>query len=402
MSDALNTPSPVATHPVPEAAAPGLDGLVSVIVPCRNEVAHIEAFCLSVAAQQLPEGWRMEVLIADGQSDDGTRPLLAASAERDPRFAMIDNPGRIVSCGLNRCIARSQGVFIVRLDVHTVYEADYIAQCIATWQRTGADNVGGPWRAQAPDGAAHVVQRAVAAAFQSSLVSGGALSRDLAYEGEVDTVYLGAWPRSTFARFGGFDEQLVRNQDDEHNLRIHRGGGRIWQSALIRSSYCPRARVSDVFRQYRQYGYWKPFVMRKHGQAAALRHLVPGLFVASLLLLMLMSTLGGLGVILLPKLHGLRWPAIWLALLGTGGLAALSFLYGAAVAFMCTRIAQGQQGEGSQPAAPPTRARAISTWHHLPDVIAAYHLGYGLGSLRGWLDVLLRRAPDPAYGRLTR
>jgi succinoglycan biosynthesis protein ExoA len=397
MSDKLNA-SPVATHPVPEAATPGVSGLVSVIVPCRNEAAHIHAFCQSVAAQHLPEGWRMEVLIADGQSDDGTRPRLADLAAQDPRFVMIDNPGRIVSCGLNRCIARSQGEFIVRLDVHTVYAPDYIAQCIATWQHTGADNVGGPWCAQAPDGAAHAVQRAVAAAFQSPLVSGGALSSNPAYEGEVDTVYLGAWPRGTFARFGGFDEQLVRNQDDEHNLRIHRSGGRIWQSASIRSVYCPRARVGDVFRQYRQYGYWKPFVMRKHGQAAALRHLIPGLFVASALLLMLAVLLGGLGVILLPRLHALRWPAIWLALLGTGGMAALCMLYGAAVAFMCQRIASGLRSDPAQ-AEPGHR---ISAWRHLPDVIAAYHLGYGLGSLRGWWDVLRRRAPDPAYGRLTR
>ena len=78
------------------------------------------------------------------------------------------NPGRIVSCGLNRCIAQAKGEFIVRLDVHTVYARDYIAQCLAAWQRTGADNVGGPWKAQGqadqhtPQAA---VQRAVAAAF---------------------------------------------------------------------------------------------------------------------------------------------------------------------------------------------------------------------------------------------
>jgi glycosyltransferase involved in cell wall biosynthesis len=395
MSEAAPTRSPVATsvatNLVPEADQPGLAGLVSVIVPCRNERGHIKAFCQSVAEQQLPEGWRMEVLIADGQSDDGTRPLIQGWAERDARFVMVDNPGRIVSCGLNRCIARSQGEFIVRLDVHTVYATDYIAQCIATWQRTGADNVGGPWQAKAAEGQSptvQAVQQAVAAAFQSRLVSGGALSRDLAYEGEADTVYLGAWPRQTFARFGGFDEQLVRNQDDEHNLRIHRGGGRIWQSAGIRSIYCPRAKVGDVFRQYRQYGYWKPFVMRKHGQAAALRHLIPSLFVGSAVLTLAMLVLGSVGIVLLPSLHALKWPAIWLTLLGTVGLGTLTFLYAAAVAWMCRRIAADTPG--------------LSAWRHLPDVIAAYHVGYGLGSLRGWWDVLLRRQPDPAYGRLTR
>lgn len=360
--------------------------IVSVIVPCRNERGFIEAFCQSVASQAVPDGWTLEVLIADGMSDDGTRELLAARCAQDTRFKMLDNPGRIVSCGLNRCIEQAQGAFLVRLDVHTVYAPDYIAQCLATWQRTGADNVGGPWKAQGEQGPQGTVQRAIAAAFQSKLVAGGALSRDLGYEGEVDTVYLGAWPRETFQRFGGFDEALVRNQDDEHNLRIHKGGGRIWQSAAIHSTYFPRASKMDVFRQYRQYGYWKPFVMRKHGQAAALRHLVPGLFVGLLMLLLLWTVVGSAAIGGLPS-GGLRTAMLWCTLFSASGLGLLTVLYGCAVYAISWRIAR-QQGR--------------DLFKHLPDVIAAYHVGYGLGSLRGWWDAIVRGRPDPAFGRLTR
>ena len=360
---------------------------VSVIVPCRNEAEHIQAFCQSVAEQQLPEGWSLEVWIADGQSNDGTRARLADLCEQDARFHLIDNPGRIVSSGLNRCIAHATGTFIVRMDVHTVYAPDYIAQCLATWQATGADNVGGPWRAQGEEGRQARVQRAVAAAFQSRWVSGGARSRDLAYDGEVDTVYLGAWPRATFERFGGFDEALARNQDDEHNLRIHQGGGRVWQSASIRSIYFPRSSKADVFRQYRQYGYWKPFVMKKHGQAAALRHLIPGLFVAALIVCLALLFAGSVGSWFLPPAADYRLAMLWLAALGAGGLMLLTTLYGLAVAWVSGRIA--------------SECGRDLFWH-LPDVIAAYHFGYGLGSLRGWWDVLVRGRPDPAFGRLTR
>ncbi|MBI5924646.1 MAG: glycosyltransferase family 2 protein [Aquabacterium sp.] len=360
--------------------------IVSVIVPCRNEQDHIEAFCRSVAAQAVPEGWALEVLIADGLSDDGTRERLAALCAQDTRFVMLDNPGRIVSCGLNRCIEQARGEFIVRLDVHTVYADDYIAQCLATWQRTGADNVGGPWKAQGVEGPQGTVQRAIAAAFQSRLVAGGALSRDLAYEGEVDTVYLGSWPRQTFERFGGFDETLVRNQDDEHNLRIHKGGGRIWQSASIRSTYFPRASKMDVFRQYRQYGYWKPFVMKKHGQAAALRHLIPGLFVGVMCLLLLLTAMGSLAVFSLPS-GALRTAISWGTMACASTLILQSILYGLAVYAISFSIAR-QQGR--------------ELMRHLPDVIAAYHFGYGLGSLRGWWDAIVRGRPDPAFGRLTR
>jgi len=358
---------------------------ISVIVPCRNERDHIDVFCASVLEQRIPEGWDLEVLIADGRSDDGTRERLSHWVQQDPRFALIDNPGRIVSTGLNRCIERARGSFIVRLDVHTVYAHDYIEQCLKAWQRTGADNVGGPWRAMGKPG--QKVQQAAAEHFQSKWVSGGALSRDLNYEGEADTVYLGAWPRQTFERFGGFDENLVRNQDDEHNLRIHKGGGRIWQSALIRSTYQPRASVGDVFRQYRQYGYWKPFVMKKHGQAAALRHLVPGLFVASLIgLLVLMLGFGGLTLIA-SSASTLKWVSAWGTLVCSLGLMALCLTYGLAVFVVSLSISRELGGR---------------LMGQLPDVIAAYHFGYGLGSIRGWLDVWGRGRPNPSFGRLTR
>ena len=135
--------------------------LLSVIAPCRNEAAFIDAFCDSVLRQQLPEGWRTEVLIADGLSDDGTRERLQERCTQDARLVLVDNPGRIVSTGLNACIARAQGEVIARLDIHTQFAPDYLARCIDTLERSGADNVGGPWVAQGtgPMGAA------IAAAF---------------------------------------------------------------------------------------------------------------------------------------------------------------------------------------------------------------------------------------------
>ncbi|HZE91741.1 MAG TPA: glycosyltransferase family 2 protein, partial [Rhizobacter sp.] len=207
----------------------------------------------------------------------------------------------------------------------------------------------------------------VAAAFQSRWVAGGALSRRLDYNGWADTVYLGSWPRQSFDRFGGFDENLVRNQDDEHNLRIVRGGGRVWQSARIRSTYRPRAALGQVFRQYLQYGYWKPFVMKKHGQAASARHVAPGVFVGLLVLAGLLALVGGAA-----------WPVQLLASAYLLGLLALS----GAVA-------------GTQRLAWPVLLR-------VPAVIAAYHFGYGIGSLFGWWDVLVHGRGRERFSALTR
>lgn len=339
-----------------------MNDLVSVIVPCRNERAHIEAFCASLFAQALPPGWALEAVIADGQSDDGTAQWLQQRAAQDQRLRVIDNPGRIVSTGLNQALRIARGRVIVRMDVHSVYASDYVAECIAALARSGADNVGGAWRAVGEK----PMQRAICAVFQSRWISGGARSRLLDYEGEVDTVYLGAWPRESFERFGGFDENLVRNQDDEHNLRIVKGGGRVWQSARIRSSYTPRAALGQLARQYLQYGYWKPFVMKKHGQPAALRHLIPGLFVLTLAAAALMLPLSALP------------------------LAGLLLAYGA-VLLLATASLAGLGG---------------GVLLRAPAVIASYHLAYGLGSVLGWIDVLRGVPPEAArhsrFARLTR
>jgi glycosyltransferase involved in cell wall biosynthesis len=340
--------------------------VVSVIVPCRNERRYIEAFCAGVLRQSLPPGWSLQLVVADGDSDDGTRELLERAAAADARLRVIANPRRNVSTGLNAALAKADGEIIVRMDVHTEYAPDYVAQCIAALAETGADNVGGPWRAE-PDAGGGAMQQAVAAAFQSRSVAGGAMSRKLDHDGWVDTVYLGAWPRLTFERFGDFDEDLVRNQDDEHNLRIVKGGGRVWQSSCIRSVYRPRAALRQVFRQYLQYGYWKPFVMRKHGQAAAARHLVPAVFVG-----------GWVATALVALLGGPAWPLL--------GLVAL---YAAAVVALTVGVAS-------------ERRPAISALLRVPAVIAAYHVSYGIGSLLGWWDALRHGRGRARFASLTR
>lgn len=361
---------------VPAAGARWL----SVIVPCRNERGHIEAFCRAAQSQDIPEGWRVEVLVADGRSDDGTREWLqdfcAATQGQAVEFILLDNPRRSAAAGLNACIARARGDVLVRWDVHTTYATDYWAQCLQALARTGADNVGGPWKAVGHS----PTQQAIAAAFQSRWVAGGARSRDLRYEGPVDTVYLGCWPRATFERFGGFDEALVRNQDDEHNLRLSKGGARIWQSSRIRSTYVPRARLAQLRQQYLQYGYWKPFVMKKHGQAASLRHLVPGLFVATWGLLgLLAASLWGLEA---ARGAASGWaPWVWGAWWGVSAAYALA-LGGLTLA----------AGAGS----------SATVFVRLPAVIATYHLAYGWGFLRGAWDAWVRGRADADFGRLTR
>jgi glycosyltransferase involved in cell wall biosynthesis len=337
---------------------------ISIIVPCRNEASHIADLIRDIINQEpLRDGRTCEILIADGMSNDGTRERIEGLIRTNSGVRLVDNPGRIVSTGLNAAIRASKGEIILRMDAHTEYSADYVRRCVAVLEETGADNVGGPWR---PRGEG-LVQRAIAAAFRSPFASGGGRCHDASYEGPLDTVYLGCWRRETLLRIGLFDVTLVRNQDDELNLRLRLAGGRIWQSPRIESWYRPRSSLCMLFRQYFQYGYWKVRVIQKHGRPASLRHLVPVLFVIGALT-------GWAGIFVHP-------------LLGFAYIGALA-LYGVLnISFSA-------------------RSAAENAWDllaMLPLVFLVYHVGYGMGFGLGLMDfVMLGRGERVAMTTLTR
>lgn len=336
--------------------------LVSIVMPCRNEAGHIETCLQSILAQEPPEGG-FEVLVADGMSTDGTREYLERMAAQHPCIRVLNNSGRIVSTGLNAAIRAAGGDIIVRMDAHTAYAPDYVRQCLAVMNETGADNVGGPMQTRADT----FMERAIRAVFHSTFAVGGARSHQPNYKGFVDTVIYGCWRKSVFERIGYFDEELIRNQDDEHNLRLVRAGGKVYQSPRIRSWYRVRGSLRALFRQYMQYGYWKVLVIRKHQTPASLRHLVPGAFVGCMCLL---------------PVVGLFWPpALWAAM----GLALLYFV--AALAASLVTAVRTQ----------------LTLLPVLPVVFWCFQFGYGYGFLRGILDFsILHKAPDAQFVQLTR
>jgi len=295
-------------------------------------------------------------------SDDGTRLILNRLAVEDRRLKVVDNPDLTVSAGLNAAIRASGGPVVIRMDAHTEYAPDYIRQCLDILEETGADNVGGPWIPRSEG----YMGLAIAAAFQSFFGVGAARGHNPKYEGAIDTVYLGCWRRELFDRIGFFDEELVRNQDDEFNLRIVRSGGRVWQSPRIRSWYRPRASLHDLFRQYLQYGYWKVRVIQKHHIPASIRHLIPAGFVILLILLVVTAPFG---------------------LLPAYGLVSVLATYA-----MCTVIA-------STLAAARHGVRLLPA---LPIVFACYHFSYGFGFLRGVWDFHVRGHASPFAKDLTR
>ncbi len=317
---------------------------VSVIMPVRNEADFIHQSLGALLAQDYPAE-NLEILVVDGLSTDDTRAFIQARQAQHPNLQLVDNPGHIVPTGFNVALARASGAIIIRVDGHTEIAPDYVRQCVAALQRSGADNVGGRMNAVGADAGA--VRQAIALATSTPFGVGGARFHYSEQEEWVDTVYMGAWRREVFERLGGFDEELVRNQDDEFNYRLREQGGRILLCPSIQSRYTPRATFAGLWRQYFQYGFWKVRVMQKHPRQMQPRQFIPLGLVACVLGL-------ALGALVYP-------PTAWLlgfvlALYGVANLAASLW----------------------------TAARA--DWRNfplLPLAFAILHFSYGLGFLVG-------------------
>ncbi len=255
---------------------------VSMVIPCLNEERHIGPCVESLLATDYP-GDRLEILVVDGRSNDGTRDIVERIAERaGGRVRLVDNPDRITPSALNRGIAQSLGDLIMITGAHCEYPTDYV-RTLVDWQtRTGAEVVGG--RCESMPGDASAMAEAIAAALGHPFGVGNSWFRIGASEPRwVDTVPFGCYRRDVFERFGVFDEELVRNQDDELNLRILRGGGRLLLVPEVCSRYYTRTSLRHVARMFYQYGLYKPLVARKLGGVMTARQLAPGALVGSLL-----------------------------------------------------------------------------------------------------------------------
>ena len=261
---------------------------VSVVIPIYNEEKYIENCISSIVLQDYPKEY-LEVLLVDGMSTDRTRDIIVSIQEKYDWIILLDNPKRIIPSALNIGIRAAEGEFIVRMDAHSEYAADYISKCIETLERTGADNVGGP---QITKGR-NLKQRIIASAYSSPFALGGGKHFKKDYEGEIDTVFLGAFRKSYAVEMGLYDETMPRNEDDEFNYRIRKNGGKIYMSPDIHVTYFPRDSFLALAKQYYGYGEGKPKVLRKYGQPSNLKQTIPALFVIFLIVGGIVSFLTG-------------------------------------------------------------------------------------------------------------
>jgi succinoglycan biosynthesis protein ExoA len=250
---------------------------VSIVIPVRNEGRTIDD-CLSAMIRQTMSSDRFEILVIDGQSTDDTADKIRAWSSTDPRIRLLENPNRTAPAALNLGIRAARGEVIARMDGHAVAPPDYLERCLADLQATGCWCAGGSMVRVGTTS----VSRAIAAATMSPFGVGDAVHNYAQEPRWVETVFLGMWPRWVFLRVGLFDEELVRNQDDELSFRIREAGGGIWMNPAVAIRYEPRPSLSKLFSQYRQYAMWKVRVFQMHPRALRPRHLIPAAWVGSI------------------------------------------------------------------------------------------------------------------------
>jgi succinoglycan biosynthesis protein ExoA len=255
------------------------DDWITIILPIRNEGKFLNE-CLDGIIQQLQPDRKYEIIISDGMSTDDTREIINNFQQKNQNIFLVDNPGKIVSTGMNAALRLSRGKIIIRVDGHCIIGPDYVKHCINHLIIDGVDGVGGSMKTigETP------ISKTIAVAMSSKFgVGNSAFRTETKRTKLVDSIPFPAYTRSIIEKVGLYDEELVRNQDDEYNYRIREFGGKILLAADITSKYFSRGTLAKLWKQYYQYGFYKVRVFQKHPRQMSLRQFIPPVYILSLI-----------------------------------------------------------------------------------------------------------------------
>ena len=251
------------------------------ILPIFNESPFINKVISSILYQNKINQLDFEILISDGGSTDGTLEIINSIIQDNSNVHLIDNLQNIVSTGFNFALNKAKGDVIIRVDGHCKIPPDYLEKCSNLLKSGDADIVGGVIETISSG----LIGNAISVAQSSWFGVGGVKFRNsnLNKSSYVDTLAFGAHRREIFADIGGYDEEMVCNQDDEFNFRAIQAGKKIWIDPTIKTEYFARSSYLKLFKQYFNYGFYKVRGIQKRGQIISTRHLIPATFIISLI-----------------------------------------------------------------------------------------------------------------------
>jgi len=283
-------PKNESTYAVAPAAelSTGPKASVSVVIPCFNEQRFISAVLRNLVSQYDRESY--EIIVVDGRSTDSTCQVVKEFAQGNPelRIRLVDNPARNIPAALNLGIAAAAGEIIVRMDAHSVPSDGYVRRCVEHLSAGIISVVGMPWHIKS--GADSITARAIALAVAHPFGIGDAQYRlQTVAPRLVDTVPFGAFKKSLWKELGGFNEDLLANEDYDFNYRVRKRGGQVLLDPAEHCDYYARVSLRELAGQYSRYGHWKAQMVKLHPRSLRVRHLVAPALVLYLLFFGLLS-----------------------------------------------------------------------------------------------------------------
>ncbi|HXF44197.1 MAG TPA: glycosyltransferase family 2 protein [Candidatus Paceibacterota bacterium] len=325
---------------------------VSVIIPARNEEEFIGRCLDSLIANDYPKN-RLEILVVNGASTDKTAAIAAGYSEKYPFIKVLENPRITTPISMNIGVKSAKGDIVMIGGAHSTYNSDYISKSVRYLEKYGADNVGGAL--QTKPAVNTYPARAIALALSSFFGTGGASFRVGGKKPTwTDTAFGGCFRKEVFGKIGYFNESLTRSQDMEFSIRLHRAGGKILFAPDISTTYYPKTTFREFWKHNIKDGIWAILPMKYGAPPFKLRHLIPLIFVLSIISPLILSI----------------WyrPFLYLTF-GVLGFYLLASLY------FSIHIALKERNPALIP--------------YLVAVFAVRHFGYGIGSLIGLVKLIL-------------
>lgn len=269
---------------------------ISVLIPTLNEERYIAKCLDSLLSGGYPKD-RVEFVVADGGSRDKTREIVSAFGEREPKVRWIPNPLVHQAGGVNAAAATAtvESKYLIRVDAHALYPTGFLGDVVAVAEETSAELV---VFVNEPHFET-CFQRAVAYAFAHPLGVGDSKYRLGNFTGEVEHGQHGCFRRDCFEKLGGYDPEIMPNEDAELSYRVWQSGGRAYLSSRLRMKYFPRRTLHALGRQYFLYGYGRSLNCAKHRQLPRLRQMAPPLLLALELIVLAVAPFHPLALLLL-------------------------------------------------------------------------------------------------------
>lgn len=326
---------------------------VSVCVIAYNEEEYLPLLLTDIDGQSYPHEL-IQIVLVDSMSQDRTAHIMQEFKRKANNFRSIiieSNSKRIQAAGWNTAIAAAEGDVIIRVDAHGRIPQDFVSQNIKCLE--SGEFISGGVRKNLSDNN-NMLQKILLEAENSIFCGGVNPCRRNAQKTYVKTMFHAAYRKEVFQKAGGFNECLLRTEDNELHYRMRNAGYKLCFDPSIISYQYTRNTLQRMIKQKYANGYWIGKTLWICPGCISLFHVVPALFVLAVILSSIML------------ICGIQWLfiALWTTYLLTALLMSIKSMIDGGFAF----------------------SKLL-----LPIIFLLIHFSYGIGTIIGFILMLNKR-----------